>query len=277
MTVATALRQGTSLLEEACVPAPRLTAEVLLSHALRRGRTYLYAHPEAELPELAWLHYGRYLHERLNGKPTQYITHEQEFYGRPFRVTPDVLIPRPETEHVVETALSLGLARTARALDVGCGSGAIAVTLACEGFSHVTAADLSGAALAVARGNAERLGARVEFVQADLCAPFAPGAFDLIASNPPYVPDADRASLQREVRDFEPPLALYGGADGLEAYRRLIPQAAGALAPGGWLVLELGYRALDPVREMLDGAWCDAAVHADLAGLPRVLAVRYTP
>src|SRR6476646_10390014 len=128
MTVQTALLQGTTLLEEAGIAVPRLTAEVLLAHALRRERVYLFAHPEHELAEVEWLHYGRYLHERLKGKPTQYITKRQEFYGRDFRVTSDVLIPRPETEHVVEVALEV--ARGARrVVDVGTGSGALAVTL----------------------------------------------------------------------------------------------------------------------------------------------------
>src|SRR5450432_1685230 len=134
MTVQTALLQGTRLLEDAVIAVPRLTAEVLLSHALHRERVYLYAHPERELEEVEWIHYGRYLHERLQGKPTQYITQRQEFYGREFHVTPDVLIPRPETEHVVECALQIAIQialHTApgawRILDVGAGSGALAV------------------------------------------------------------------------------------------------------------------------------------------------------
>src|ERR1041384_4614393 len=131
MTVQTALLQGTKLLEDAGIAVPRLTAEVLLSHALHRERVYLFAHPEQELAEVEWLHYGRYLHERMQGKPTQYITRRQEFYGRDFRVTPDVLIPRPETEHVVETALEVAKG-AARVLDVGTGSGALAVTLRME-------------------------------------------------------------------------------------------------------------------------------------------------
>src|SRR5205085_5813798 len=144
MTVQTALLQGTDLLEQASIAVPRLTAEVLLAHALRRERVYLYAHPEQELAEVQWLHYGRYLHERLAGKPTQYITKKQEFYGREFRVTPDVLIPRPETEHVVEVALEV--ARGAqRMLDVGSGSGALAATLNLELRSETWATDISAA------------------------------------------------------------------------------------------------------------------------------------
>src|SRR5579864_5112502 len=131
MTIQTALVQGTRLFEESAISAPRLTAEVLLAHALHREREYLYAHPEEALAEVAWIHYGRYLHERLQGKPTQYITGRQEFYGREFRVTPAVLIPRPETEHLVETAVK-SLARGARIVDVGTGSGAIAISVALE-------------------------------------------------------------------------------------------------------------------------------------------------
>src|SRR5579883_3398273 len=147
MTVGTALQQGTRLLEDATVPVARLTAEVLLAHALQRDRTYIYAHSDEELSERAWIHYGRYLHERLKGKPTQYITGRQEFYGREFRVTPDVLIPRPETEQVVEAALER--AEDARTiLDIGTGSGAIAVTLALERNAGVVATDISEKALA---------------------------------------------------------------------------------------------------------------------------------
>src|SRR5689334_1424355 len=140
MTVHTALLQGTRLLEEAGVGVPRLTAEVLLAHAMRVGREYFYAHPEQDLREVEWLHFGRYLHERLSGKPTQYITHRQEFYSREFRVTADVLIPRPETEHVVEAALELA-ADARRILDVGAGSGALAVTLQLETKARIAATD----------------------------------------------------------------------------------------------------------------------------------------
>src|SRR5579859_6170751 len=131
MTLQQALLQGTKLLEDAGIAVPRLTAEVLLAHALGQERTFLYAHSEQELEQVEWLHYGRYLHERLNGKPTQYITGRQEFYGREFRVTPDVLIPRPETEHVVELALAVAPGAR-RILDIGTGSGALAVTLQLE-------------------------------------------------------------------------------------------------------------------------------------------------
>src|SRR6266851_1929454 len=161
MTIHTALIQGAKLLEESAVSVPRLTAEVLLAHALWRERSYLYAHPEEELSEVAWLHYGRYLNERLNGKPTQYITKRQEFYGREFRVTPDVLIPRPETEHLVEAAVS-HIQAEHTVLDVGCGSGAIAISLALETGATVYGSDVSVAVLRVATENGACLGGRVQ-------------------------------------------------------------------------------------------------------------------
>src|SRR6476659_3558446 len=142
MTLQTALLQGVRLMEDGVIPVPRLTAEVLLCHAVHCRREHLYAHPEQELQEVEWLHYGRYLHERLKGKPTQYITRHQEFYGREFRVTPDVLIPRPETELVVETALDVGRGAR-RIVDAGCGSGAIAVTLKLETGALVAGTDIS--------------------------------------------------------------------------------------------------------------------------------------
>jgi release factor glutamine methyltransferase len=276
MTLQEALLQGTNLLEEGAIAVPRLTAEVLLCHALRQERPFLYAHPERELCEVEWIHYGRYLHERLKGKPTQYITGRQEFYGREFRVGPDVLIPRPETELVIETAVQLG-AGARRILDVGCGSGAIAVTLQLEMAATVCATDLSAPALAVASENSRRLGAAVQFVVCDLVSAIADQSIDLLASNPPYVPLGDRAGLQREVRDYEPEIALFAGPTGFEVYQRLIQDAVRVLRPDGWLVLELGYSSRDRVLEMLGPLWRDVRVMPDLAGIPRVLAARMKP
>jgi|SRR5579871_1353847 len=274
MTIQTALLQGTKLLEEGAIAAPRLTAEVLLAHATRRDRAYLYAHSDEELREVSWIHYGRYLHERLKGKPTQYITGIQEFYGREFRVTPDVLIPRPETEHLIEAALRHA-APGAVVLDIGTGSGAIAATLALElSDPRVFAIDVSERALRVAAGNAARLGARVAFVEGDLASGIRDRSIDILASNPPYVPAADRDGLQREVRDYEPHLALFAGPTGLEIYERLIGEARCVLRPGGWLLVELGYNSLEPVRAMLGSGWTEVAAQDDLAGLPRVLAAR---
>ncbi|MGA3041174.1 MAG: peptide chain release factor N(5)-glutamine methyltransferase [Bryobacteraceae bacterium] len=273
MTVRTALLQGTRLLDDATVGVARLTAEVLLAHALHRDRAYLYGHPEHELSEIEWLHYGRYLHERMQGKPTQYITGRQEFYGREFRVTPDVLIPRPETEHVVETALRLA-PRAARILDVGCGSGILAVTLRLETGGAAWATDISPAALRVAAANAQRLNAPVSFVACDLMSAFADGSMDLIVSNPPYVPLGDKAGLQREVRDWEPQEALFAGPTGLEFYERIVRDAERALRPGGWLIMELGFNTSARVAAMFSRHWKNPETVPDLAGIPRVIAAR---
>ena len=273
MTLHEALLQGTKLLEDAGIAAPRLTAEVLLCHAIHAERPFLYAHPERELREVEWIHYGRYLHERLTGKPTQYITGRQEFYGREFRVTPDVLIPRPETELVVETALEVGRGAR-RIVDVGAGSGAIAVTLQLETHATVYGTDISSAALAVAAENAKKLGARVEFVCCDLMSAIADRSMDIVVSNPPYVPETERASLQREVRDHEPEMALFAGPTGFEIYERLVEDAERVLCPGGWLVVELGYKSRDRVLGMFGSRWRDVRVVPDLAGIPRVLAAQ---
>ncbi len=272
MTLQTALLQGTRLLEQSAVAVPRLTAEVLLCHAVHRQREYLYAHPEQELQEVEWLHYGRYLHERMQGKPTQYITHRQEFYGRDFRVTPDVLIPRPETEHVVEAALPCARAAR-RVLDIGTGSGALAVTLQLETGAEVLATDISPAAIAVAAENARRLAARVEFAVCDLMDSIASQSMDLVVSNPPYVPLTQKQGLQREVRDWEPHVALFAGETGFEIYDRIIADAPRVLRPGGWLILELGFGSRDHVTTLLSG-WRDVRITPDLAGIPRVLAAR---
>jgi release factor glutamine methyltransferase len=268
MTVRTALFQGQKLLEDAKIGAARLTAEVLLMHATGHDRAWLYAHGNDELIEVWWIHYGRYLHQRIKGEPTQYITGRQEFYGREFRVTPDVLIPRPETEHLIEAALT----RSAETiLDIGTGSGAIAVTLALESKARVLASDVSLAALRIAQQNALTLNAEVAFVACDLGAAFADGSFDLVVSNPPYIPGRDRASLQPEVRDHEPALALFGGDNGVGVYRRLIPEAARLLRPGGWLMMELGDAAA--VRELC-ADWTGVEIVNDLAGIPRVMVAR---
>lgn len=268
MTIRTALDQGSALLDRDGIAAPRLTAEVLLGHAVHCERTYFFAHPEQELREVEWLHYGRYLDERLKGKPTQYITKRQEFFGREFVVSRDVLIPRPETELLVETVIKLRPGGVI--VDVGTGSGIIAVTLALELGRPVIATDLSAEACAVAQANARRLGAGVQFIEADLLGAFGDSAVDAVVSNPPYVPLTDRDSLQREVRDWEPSIALYGGREGLSVYERLIPEALRVLRPGGLLALEFGYKQTDAVTALVAG-WREVRVINDLAGIPRVL------
>jgi release factor glutamine methyltransferase len=272
LNLATALRQGTELLEKDSITVPRLTAEVLLAHALGCERAYLYAHPEQELTGVQQLHFGRYLHERLQHKPTQYITGRQEFYGRVFRVTPAVLIPRPETEHVVEEALH----RTPGAgvvLDVGTGSGCLAVTLQAElPAALVIACDLAREALAVARDNAARLAAPVRFFCGDLLEAVGPQRVDLIVSNPPYV--SEQETLPPEVAQYEPAAALFAGPDGMSAYRRLLARASTVLRPGGWLVMELGHDSRAKVEALFGAAWSECAVAADLAGIDRVMALR---
>lgn len=272
MTVQAAILQGAKLLEEAGVLEQRLTAEVLLAHAMRCERPYLYAHSNDELTELAWIHYGRYLNERLQGKPTQYITKKQEFYGRDFLVTSDVLIPRPETEHLVEAAIEFVKSRSnANVLDVGCGSGAIAISLSLETGLTVCACDISLPALKISTTNRDRLNAKVLLFAGDLATAVKPASLDLLISNPPYVPGADQANMQREVRDWEPHVALFAGASGLEIYERLVAQATVAVKSKGWLMMELGYQSLDAVREMLTSHWSNLDVLTDLAGLPRVI------
>jgi release factor glutamine methyltransferase len=277
LTIQAALQQGTEIFEKAVISVPRLTAEVLLCHALRCERSYLYAHSDERLSELQWIHYGRYLNERLKGKPTQYITHHQEFYGREFHVDQNVLIPRPETEHLVEAALQwlTGRSSATTVLDVGTGSGAIAISLALETRRTIFASDVSLLALAVAERNRRTYDASVQFLAADLLDATAPGLLDLLVSNPPYVPGADAANMQSEVRDWEPHVALFAGDCGLEIYRRLIDGAAKVLKPAGRLIVELGFQSLAPVREMLSAGWTDIAVSSDLAGWPRVLSATH--
>jgi release factor glutamine methyltransferase len=272
VTVQTALLQGTEILEKAATSVPRLTAEVLLCHAMQCERAYLYAHAGDELTELAWIHYGRYLHERLKGKPTQYITHRQEFFGRDFFVNSDVLIPRPETEHLVESALRfLKDYPASRILDVGTGSGAIAISLALESGRPVMGSDISMRALSVAERNRRRYCAPVSLFAADLLDAAMPASIDLLLCNPPYVPGADAANMQTEVRDWEPHIALFADDTGFEIYQRLIFGAAVGLKPGGRLLMELGYRSLQRVRDMLSERWTEVKVITDLAGLPRVI------
>lgn len=274
MTIRDALLQGQRILEDANVNTARMTAEVLLMHAISHekqvDRAWLFAHATDELAELWWIHYGRYLHERIQGKPTQYITGRQEFYGREFRVTPDVLIPRPETEHLVESAIRR-ITPGDRVLDVGAGSGAIAVSLALETKARIVATDVSASALLKARENAKLLGADVHFLQADLTSPFANHSFQVIVSNPPYVATRDRDRLQPEVRDYEPDLALFAGPEGLDIFHRISRCAGRVLASRGWLMLEIGAGQLDEVLDIF-GRWPCEEVIRDLAGIPRVLA-----
>ncbi len=258
---AEAVRQGSRLLADGGIEAPRLTAEVLLAHAAGRDRTWLFAHGDERITELAWIHFGRWLNERLHGKPTQYITRKQEFFGREFLVGPGVLIPRPETEHVVEAALAIG-SPPGPVMDVGTGSGCLAITLALEWRRPILAVDIGP--LEIARENARRLGAEVCFWQGDLLT--AVRTASMIVTNPPYLPEADH--LPREVGDWEPARALFSGADGLHAWRRIVAQTP----RGAWLIGEIDSRATMP--PLFDASWSAVQVLPDLAGKPRVLVAR---
>lgn len=254
-------------------------AERLMMHVLGKDRAWMLAYWQDEIGTDCTIPYRSVIERRRSGEPIQYIVGEAEFYGLPFRVTRDVLIPRPETEHAVERVLELaGGLNWLRIVDVGTGSGAIAVALASKlPHAAITATDLSPAALAVARENAARnsVADRIRFLGGDLLDPVRGGFFNIVVSNPPYVPESDRELLSVEVRDFEPALALFADADGLAVYRRLIPGAAAALCPGGWVVLEIGYGQQGAVRELLgEAGFCDIDFTADLQGIPRVACAR---
>ncbi len=293
------LKEGMARLRAAQVASHTLAAELLLLHTLGCDRAWLYAHPEEPIePETAEAYFAL-VARRAAGEPTQYLIGRQEFWGLEFEVNPAVLIPRPETEHVIEVALerlgSRGIkirldtgepSAPLRVADVGTGSGCLAVALAHE-LPHATlfATDISAAALEVARRNAARHGVadRIQFVECDLLeallvSPLVPRPspllFDVIVSNPPYVARNEAATLHREVREHEPETALFGGPTGLEIYARLIEQAGALLRPGGILVVELGYNAADHVRAIVQAqrAWVNTSITNDLAGIPRVLA-----
>ena len=260
------------------VGSPRMNAETLLMFTLGCDRAYLYAHPERKLAAAELARYEDAIRQRASGKPAQYITGHQEFWGLDLVVSPAVLIPRPETEHVVETALELARAwARPRIVDVGTGSGCIALALARElPQAEICGVDISGEALEIARANAARLqlDQRVSFLHSDLLNGFPRGeGFDLVVSNPPYVSEAEPEKTQREVREFEPKVAVFAGADGLSAYQRLVPQAREALRDGGWLVMEIGFTMEAPVRALLAG-WSEVRVTQDLQGIPRVVAAR---
>ncbi|MGB6877219.1 MAG: peptide chain release factor N(5)-glutamine methyltransferase [Candidatus Acidiferrales bacterium] len=281
VTVRSALRDAMGRLEEMRVPSFTLAAELLLMHALGRDRAWVYSHPEALLDADAARKFFELVAQRASGVPTQYLTGKQEFWGLEFEVTRAVLIPRPETEHVVEVAVErLGEQRrreNLRIADIGTGSGCIAVALAHElPGAEILATDISSAALEIARRNAERhsVSERIRFVECDLLdAAAAEGRrFDLIVSNPPYVAQAEASQLPKEVREHEPSQALFGGATGTEIYARLIAEAAQHLRSGGLLVLEIGYGALEGIRPIFDNAsWKEIRVTNDLAGIPRVI------
>jgi release factor glutamine methyltransferase len=267
------------------VPSPRMNAELLLMFTLSCDRAYLYAHPERELTADEQGRYEAALADRARGVPAQYITGHQEFWGMDLIVTPAVLIPRPETEHVIETVLELAIGdeaggqgyppRTMRIADVGTGSGCIALALAKElPGAEIRASEISAGALEIARANAARHGldGRIEFHQTDLLEGLGSN-FDFVVSNPPYVGESEADEVQFEVRKFEPRDAVFGGATGVEVIARLIPQARAALRPGGWLVMEISGTTASRVRSLLN-SWDDVGIIEDLQSIPRVARAR---
>jgi release factor glutamine methyltransferase len=311
MDIRTALKLGIAQLRAASVPSHTLATELLLLHATGRTRTSLYSHPEDRLTESESQDYFSLIERRATGVPTQHLTGKQEFWGLEFEVTADVLIPRPETEHVIEVALdrlALRGLRTRKSqnmsgegliiADIGTGSGCIAIALAKQlPAAQIYALDISPAALAVAQRNASKLGFsdRVTFLESNLLrnvstararyiVPLlgperAPALsdrqallFDLIVSNPPYIGRREAPTLAREVRDHEPAVALFGGEEGYELYADLITQSTAYLKPSGLLVLELGHDSLPAVQPLFDSpAWVNVGVTNDLAGIPRVI------
>ena len=269
-------------LAAARVGSPRMNAELLLMFTLGRDRAYLFAHPERELTAEEQTRYQEALTRRASGVPAQYITGHQEFWGMDFIVTPAVLIPRPETEHVIETVLKLSeeIEDGSRAsypayciVDAGTGSGFIALALAMElPQAEIHATDNSLAALEIARANAARhqFENRVDFHETDLLQGLDPGSFDFVVSNPPYVGESEEDKVQLEVRKSEPRSAVFAGPTGLEVIERLIPQARSALKPGGWLVIEVSGTIAARVKRMLDG-WRTVQITNDLQGIPRVV------
>lgn len=281
MKVQEALREASRCLAAAGVPSAAWDAELLLLHVLGWDRAQLLTRLGEALPEQATLHYFEVVSVRAQRKPLQHITRRQAFWRREFEVSPDVLIPRPETEIVVEAALA-HIERVAAPLvvDVGTGSGCIAVSIACDRpDARVHAIDVSSEALAVARRNAERLGRldHVHFHAGDLLQPVASlvGTIDLVVSNPPYVDRAGAAALEPEVREHEPALALFPDGDVESVYRRLIPAALPLLRHGGWIITEVGIGMAERIRQLCrDAGFVSDSALPDLRGILRVVAAR---
>jgi release factor glutamine methyltransferase len=254
-----------------------MNAELLLMFTLGCDRAYLFAHPERELTAEEKMRYERALVQRARGMPAQYITGHQEFWGMDFIVSPAVLIPRPETEHVIEAVVPLARAtKNPKIVDVGTGSGCIALALAKElPQAEIHATDISPAALEVGRTNAARhqLQTRVHFHETDLLKSFGLNTFDFVVSNPPYVGVSEEDQVQLEVRKFEPRNAVFAGPTGLEVIARLIPQAQAALKPGGWLVMEISGTIAARMKVLLIN-WQQIQITNDLQGIPRIVSVQ---
>jgi release factor glutamine methyltransferase len=282
-----ALQAAIARLTAEHVPSPRLNAETLLMFTLNCDRAHLYAHPERELTREEQSRYEEALTQRSKGLPAQYITGHQEFWGLDLIVSPAVLIPRPETEHLIEAVLPLAKPmRAPKIADVGTGSGAIALALAKElPNAEIHATDNSPAALEIAEANAARLQLefsskdhyppqrRIFFHDTDLLNGLEAGTFDFVVSNPPYVGLSEEDEVQLEVRRFEPRAAVFAGSTGLEVIEKLIPAARAAMKPGGYLVMEISGTIVDGVRSLL-AAWQDITITNDLQNIPRVATAR---
>jgi release factor glutamine methyltransferase len=271
MLLKEALSSAVDRLTASGVGSPRMNAELLLRFVLSCDRAYIFAHPERDLTLQEQARYDETLNQRAQGIPAQYITGHQEFWGLDLIVASAVLIPRPETEHLIETVLLLN-GHPARIVDVGTGSGCIALALAKElPQSEIHATDISSAALEIAGANAARhhLERQIRFHQTDLLRGLDPGTFDFVVSNPPYVGESEQDQVQLEVRKFEPRGAVFAGPTGLEVIQRLIPQAQAALKPGGWLVMEISGTIAERVKSLL-GGWARVQITNDLQGIPRV-------
>ena len=277
-TIAEVLNLASQQLREASVPNDLLDAQTLLAHALGKDRTYLIINFNQQLSDQLLTEYSALIARRATGEPLQYILGYQAFYGLEFEVTPDVLIPRPETELIVEETLRLAAnLATPTIIDVGTGSGCIAVTLARElEGAQVIATDISAAALSIARRNAVRNGvvSRIEFIENDLLSGVLHEA-DFIVSNPPYIAEDEMPTLQREVRDWEPQMALTDFGDGLQFYRRLLAEAPSHLTPGGHLIFEMGYQQAETIKAFVDRAvWHEPKALHDLQGIARTFVLK---
>jgi release factor glutamine methyltransferase len=271
------LQQAIQRLTEAGVGSPRLNAEVLLMFTLACDRTYLYAHSDRDLTADEQSRYNQAIDHRTQGIPSQYITGHQEFWGMDLIVSPAVLIPRPETEHLIEAVLPLaGRITEPKIVDVGTGSGCIALALAKElPGAEIHATEISPAALEMAEANAARhqLEDRIKFHDTDLLQGLPTSYFDFVVSNPPYVGESEQDQVQLEVRKFEPRNAVFAGPTGLEIIQKLLPQARETLRPGGWLVLEISGTIAAGVRDLLID-WDEVRLIPDLQGIPRVAMAR---
>ncbi len=279
ISIAEAILQGANKLRKAGVPEARREAGSLLAFLLDKDRTFILSHADHTISGEQEILFEEFLAARAHGEPAQYITGRQDFYGLEFEVTPAVLIPRPETELLVEAALKLVTGdEKVSFCDLGTGSGCIAVTLLHQlPLAHGTAVDVSAEALAVATRNAarHRVTDRIEFVLSDCFTSVPRQSFDLIVSNPPYVAEDAVATLQREVRDFDPRVALTAGADGLDVIRRLVRDAQDYLRPGGHLLFEIGFDQHEVVGGLIDAqVWQVLDIHQDLQGIPRTVALR---